>query len=130
MEKSIWMILLDTNIIIELFKGNPETINLLESINEENFSISIITSMELYYGALNKRELNVIKKFLKNFELLPINEKISIISLDLIEKYSKSHGLEIPDALIAATAIYYDIPLLTYNKKDFKYIEKLKLLNS
>ncbi len=124
------MILLDTNIIIELFKGNPETINLLESINEENFSISIITSMELYYGALNKRELNVIKKFLKNFELLPINEKISITSLDLIEKYSKSHGLEIPDALIAATAIYYDIPLLTYNKKDFKYIEKLKLLNS
>ncbi len=124
------MILLDTNIIIELFKGNPETINLLESINEENFSISIITSMELYYGALNKRELNVIKKFLKNFELLPINEKISIISLDLIEKYSKSHGLEIPDALIAATAIYYNIPLLTYNKKDFKYIEKLKLLNS
>ena len=124
------MILLDTNIIIELFKGNSETINLLESINEENFSISIITSMELYYGALNKRELNVIKKFLKNFELLPINEKISKISLDLIEKYSKSHGLEIPDALIAATAIYYDIPLLTYNRKDFKYIEKLKLLNS
>ncbi len=124
------MILLDTNIIIELFKGNSETINLLKSINEENFSISIITSMELYYGALNKRELNIIKKFLKNFELLPINEKISKISLDLIEKYSKSHGLEIPDALIAATAIYYDIPLLTYNRKDFKYIEELKLLNS
>ncbi len=123
------MILLDTNIIIELFKGNSETINLLKSIKEENFSISIITSMELYYGALNKRELNVIKKFLKNFELLPINEKISKISLDLIEKYSKSHGLEIPDALIAATAIYYDIPLLTYNRKDFKYIKELKLFD-
>ncbi|ACO03160.1 MAG TPA: type II toxin-antitoxin system VapC family toxin [Persephonella sp.] len=122
------MIILDTNIIIELFKGNTETRELLESRNEENFSISIITGMELYYGAINKRELNKIKKFLKSFNLLAINEEISRISLELIEKYSKSHGLEIPDALIAATSIYYDAPLLTYNKKDFKYIKDLKLL--
>ena len=121
------MIILDTNIIIELLKGNKETKELLEGINEENFAISIITSMELYYGAINKRELNKIKKFLKSFDLLLINEEISKIALDLIEKYSKSHGLEIPDALIAATSIYYDIPLLTYNKKDFKYIEGLQL---
>ncbi|WP_456383255.1 hypothetical protein [Persephonella sp.] len=32
-----------------------------------------------------------------------------------------------PDALIAATSIYYDAPLLTFNKKDFKYIEELRL---
>ena len=121
------MIILDTNIIIELFKGNAETKELLENINEENFAISIITSMELYYGAINKRELNKIKKFLKSFSLLLINEEISKIALELIEKYSKSHRLEIPDGLIAATSIYYDVPLLTYNKKDFKYIEGLQL---
>ena len=121
------MIILDTNIIIELLKGNTETKELLKNINEENFAISIITSMELYYGAINKRELNKIKKFLKSFNLLVINEEISKIALELIEKYSKSHGLEIPDALIAATSIYYDVPLLTYNKKDFKYIETLQL---
>ncbi|WP_457623393.1 PIN domain-containing protein [Persephonella sp.] len=121
------MILLDTNIIIELFKGNIETKKNLENINEKNFSISIITSMELYYGAINKRELTKIKKFLESFDLLLINEEISKISLELIEKYSKSHGLEIPDALIAATSIYYDIPLFTYNKKDFICIEGLKL---
>ncbi len=83
--------------------------------------------MELYYGAINKKELNKIKRFLKSFNLLVINEEISKIALELIEKYSKSHGLEIPDALIAATSIYYDLPLLTYNKKDFKYIEGLQL---
>jgi len=121
------MIILDTNIIIELLKGNVETKKLLESINEKDFAISIITGMELYYGAINKKELNKIKKFLENFDLLPINEEISKIGLNLIEKYSKSHGLEIPDALIAATSIYHDIPLLTYNKKDFQYIEELKL---
>ena len=121
------MIILDTNIIIELFKGNVETKELLKKVDEKEFAISIITSMELYYGAINKRELNKIKKFLKSFNLLTINEEISKIALDLIEKYSKSHGLDIPDALIAATSLYYEIPLLTYNKKDFKYIEDLKL---
>ena len=121
------MIILDTNIIIELFKGNVETKELLKKVDEKEFAISIITSMELYYGAINKRELNKIKKFLEKFNLLTINEEISKIALDLTEKYSKSHGLDIPDALIAATSLYYEIPLLTYNKKDFKYIEDLRL---
>jgi len=121
------MTILDTNIIIELFKRNVETEELLKNIDEEEFAISIITSMELYYGAINKRELNKIKKFLKSFNLLTINEEISKIALDLIEKYSKSHGLGIPDALIAATSLYYEVPLLTYNKKDFRYIEGLEL---
>jgi len=121
------MTILDTNIIIELFKRNVETEELLKNIDEEEFAISIITSMELYYGAIDKRELNKIKKFLKSFNLLTINEEISKIALDLIEKYSKSHGLDIPDALIAATSLYYEVPLLTYNKKDFRYIEGLEL---
>jgi len=121
------MIILDTNIIIELFKGNVETKELLKKVDEKEFAISIITSMELYYGAINKRELNKIKKFLEKFNLLTINEEISKIALDLIEKYSKSHGLDIPDALIAATSLYYEIPLLTYNKKDFRYIKGLEL---
>ena len=122
------MIIFDTNIIIELFKGNTKTIEILQSIEEEIFSVSVITAMELYYGALNKRELNKIKKFLENFELLIINEEISKVALSLIEKYSKSHGLDIPDALIAATAIYYNALLLTYNKRDFEYIKDLKLI--
>jgi len=121
------MIILDTNIIIELFKGNVETKELLKKVDEKEFAISVITSMELYYGAINKRELNKIQKFLKSFNLLTINEEISKIALDLIEKYSKSNGLNIPDALIAATSLYYEVPLLTYNKKDFRYIEYLEL---
>ena len=83
--------------------------------------------MELYYGALNKRELNKIKRALSKFNILPLNEEITEIAINLIEKYSKSHGLKIPDALIASTAIYYDISLWTYNIKDFCFIEDLSL---
>ena len=53
------MILCDTNIIIEILKGNKRTINIIESIGLENIAISSVTVMELYFGALNKRELNI-----------------------------------------------------------------------
>ena len=56
------MILCDTNIIIEIFKGNERTIEKIKTIGLENIVISSITVMELYFGALNKRELNRIKK--------------------------------------------------------------------
>jgi predicted nucleic acid-binding protein len=59
------MILCDTNIIIEILKGNKGTINIIESIGLENIAISSVTVMELYFGALNKRELNKIKKHYK-----------------------------------------------------------------
>jgi len=121
------MILCDTNIIIEAFKGNSATINELENIGLENIALSVITEMELYFGALNKRELKEIKKHLKSLQVLHINPEISQASVDLIEKYSKSHRLQIPDAIIAATSMVNKVELLTYNIKDFKYIQGLRL---
>jgi hypothetical protein len=48
---------------------------------------------------------------------------------ELLEKYSLSHKLSLPDALIAATAIVYGIELFTLNLKDFKFIKQVKLLD-
>ncbi|WP_081475148.1 PIN domain-containing protein [Caldithrix abyssi] len=59
--------------------------------------------------------------------MLSLNEEITETAINLIEKYSKSHGLKIPDALIASTALYHDIILWTYNTKDFLFIEDIKL---
>jgi predicted nucleic acid-binding protein len=83
--------------------------------------------MELYYGALNKADLRGIKKYLEAFEIIHINHEISQLGIDLVEKYAKSHNLNLPDALIGAAAITYDMELYTLNLKDFRYIEGLKL---
>lgn len=121
------MVLCDTDVIIEFFKGNASVKNILENnILPENIALSSISVMELYFGAKNKKELALIKKFLSNFEILKLNKEITDISLNLIEIYSKSHSLKIPDALIGATSIYNEIPLFTYNKKDFLFIKELK----
>ena len=53
---------------------------------------------------------------------------ISESAIKLIERFSKSHGLQIPDAIIAATAITSKIELFTFNLKDFKYIDGLKFI--
>ena len=85
--------------------------------------------MELYYGALNKKELNKIKKCIYSLNVHQINSSISEISIELIEEYSKSHNLMIPDAIIAATAISLQLDIFTYNIKDFSFIKELKLSN-
>jgi len=121
------MILCDTNIIIEALKKNPAVIQTIEKIGLNKIAISVVTAMELYYGALNKAELNMIKRHLSAIRIFHIDEEISMTASDLIERYAKSHGLQIPDALIAATSINNGIKLYTCNKKDFVFIQKISL---
>ena len=121
------MILCDTNVIIEIFKGNDRIIKIIERIGLENIAISSVTVMELYFGALNKRELNKIKKHLNALIIVHFDNDISTLAVRMIENYSKSHGLQIPDAIIAATAQSLNIRLFTLNLKDFTYIEGLRI---
>lgn len=121
------MVLCDTNIIISSLNGRESTIKALENIGIDNIVLSAITVMELYQGMWNKKELNQMRKNIEYFDTIQIDEKISIKAIELIEKYRLSHGLEIPDAIIAATAICYDIELFSYNLKDFRFIPKIKL---
>ncbi|EHO40795.1 PilT protein domain protein [Caldithrix abyssi DSM 13497] len=63
------IILCDTDVIIEYLKGNENTRKVFENFQSENIVISAITLMELLYGALNKRELNKIKRALSGFNI-------------------------------------------------------------
>lgn len=121
------MILCDTDVIIEYMKGNEVVKKEIVEIGINNIAVSSVSLMELFYGALNKRELNQIKKALNNFKIIHVDTGISNKAVELIEKYSKSHGLEPPDALIGATAMDRNIELFTYNSRDFKFIHGLKL---
>ena len=120
------MILLDTNILIEILKGDRDTIASVESL-QGRVAISSISAMELCFGALDKREVKKIEKFLTLFEVVHVSNKISLKATNLILKYAKSHTLDIPDSLIAATAIVNNCSLWTYNLKDFRYIVGLDL---
>ena len=55
-------------------------------------------------------------------------ERISERAVELLRRYRLSHGLLVPDALIAATSLFWDIPFLTKNQRDYRFIEGLNLL--
>ena len=123
------IILCDTNVIIETFRNNKVVIDELEKIGYDNITISVITVAELLFGARNKQEFLKIKKRIDKISIIPVNTGISDIFHKLIEDYSLSHSIGIPDSFIAATAIHYTFELFTFNTKDFKFIPVLRIYN-
>ena len=121
------MILCDTNIFIEIYRGNETIIEIIKEIGQQNVAISDVSCAELLYGARNKKELQAIRNDIDSLIVLPIDSNISKFAVDLVEKYSISHKLSLPDSIIGATAILYDISLYTLNTKDFKFLQKINL---
>ncbi|WP_231459434.1 MULTISPECIES: type II toxin-antitoxin system VapC family toxin [unclassified Pedobacter] len=121
------MILCDTNIFIEVYKGNLDVINTFKNIGQSNVAISDVSCAELLYGARNKNELKLIRTDLDKLVVLPISSTISTYAVNLVEEFSLSHNLNLPDALIASTAIIHNIKLYTLNLKDFKFLKDIEL---
>ncbi len=121
------MVLCDTNILIEFYKQNLAVVGELRHIKLSHIAISAITQAELYVGALNRKELAAIKKHLSHLHIFSIDPLVSELFIQLMETYSLSHKLSIPDALIAATAIRHKLALYTLNVKDFRYVADLNL---
>ena len=121
------MVLCDTNILIHAFNGRLDTIQELNNIGYANILLSAITVMELYQGMGNKTELAQMKKKIKYFDVIQFDDQVSEKSIKLIAQFRLSHDLQIPDAIIGATAIVHQIPLFTYNLKDFRFMPNIIL---
>jgi predicted nucleic acid-binding protein len=121
------MILCDTNIFIHAFNGNVPTINELVSIGLENIALPSIVVMELLQGMGNKFEMAGMQKKIRYYPVVHLNESVSRHAILLIGQYKLSHNLQIPDAIIAATTLVNDLPLFTYNRRDFAFVPGLDL---
>lgn len=77
----------------------------------------------------SKAELLAVKKMLdkRSARLLPVTEVITLRATELMESLTLSHGLQMGDALIAATAIEHQLPVLTANVKHFGAVEGLDI---
>ena len=117
----------DPNIFIHWFNNDKQTIEKLEQIGLGRIAVSVITVMELIEGVDNKEQLQQLKKKIKHYTIVDFSKEVSELALQLVESYKLSHNIQIPDAIIAATAVINKIPLFTYNTKDFKYIPKIEL---
>lgn len=120
--------LIDSDVLIFSFRGNANAIDILD--NTSNKCISIVNYMEIVQGVRNKNELNKFVKYLEKyqFQILDLNQEVGIFALKLVKDYALSHHMQMADALIASTAIYYNKPLLSANYKHYAFIPNLELI--
>ena len=119
--------LIDTDVIIWALRRNDKAVRKIDST--EVLQISAVTYMELLKGARDKQELRNLKQTLQmlSIEVIPISENISHRAMIYIEEYGLSSGMDLPDALIAATAVENDFTLCTANDKHYKVISNIEL---
>lgn len=117
--------LVDTDVLIWHLRGHARAADRLDELG--SILLSAVTYMEILQGLRNKSELAAIRKMLtlRAATILPITEDISNLATDLLEKLSLGHGLQMGDALIAATALVHRQPVLTGNVRHFRAIEGL-----
>lgn len=117
--------LVDTDVLIWHLRGLPKATRKLDAL--DRLTISATTYLELLQGFRNRAEMVAVQKSLamRNTDRLPLTPPITERAIGLMEVLSLSHGLQLGDALIAATALEHGLPVLTANTKHFSAIEGL-----
>ena len=123
------LILIDSDVLIDAARLVADAVECLREVNEQSSGASSAVSyMELIVGCRDRTELRRTERFLRRYELLNLEDAISREAIGLLRQYRLSHGLLMPDALIAATALVKGLPLVTQNQRDFRFITNLRLL--
>jgi tRNA(fMet)-specific endonuclease VapC len=122
------LVILDTCILIEIQRGNQQIIDRVYDFERSDLCITPIVIAEFYRGSRNKAEFIKCRKLVNKFRVLALDQNVAMVFGEFFEQYSISHRPSIPDMLIAATAIHYNVSLYTLNVKDFNFIKEISLL--
>lgn len=120
------MKVIDTCILIDHFRGHQPATRYIESLDDNEVILSVITEAEALSGescnteSVRERILHLLARW-KHIE---VSHDIALRAGDI----KRAHGLALPDALIAATALSNKAELLTRNTGDFKKVEGLTVL--
>jgi predicted nucleic acid-binding protein len=115
-------ILVDTNIILYLLEGSDTLEGILQG---KDIYLSFITELELieYKGNSEAKEKQILD-LLNDCSIISMNNLIK-------EKYvelRKQHHLKLADTIIAATAMVFDMPVITADKQ-FKTVNGLRMIS-
>ena len=126
--------LIDTDWAVHHLNGVEEIRIKLMGMKPDGLGLSVISLAELYEGAYYSRDSETshqqLVTFLSSVAVLGVNEEICRI-FGQQRGYLRQRGLMIGDfdLLIAATCLYYDLILLTNNRRHFQRIEDLKIIS-
>ena len=118
------MIVLDTTVLVDLLRGNPDALAYLRSLDEIP-GCSEVTRVEVMRG-VRHRERDVTERLMRSMRWIPLDEQIARRAGALGRTWRRSHRLATPDLIIAATARELAAGLATSNAKQFPMFDGLK----
>ncbi len=126
-------ICLDTNIIVDILRGNPETKEKINQLHLEKFYTTSIIISELYKGAYGtnniEKAISEVEDILQSLEVLPFNQEASKLYGRMYQKLKKQGKLTNEfDLLIACISMANNATLITKNPKDFRNMKELKII--
>ena len=119
--------LIDTNAVIDyLGKKIPLTgMDFMTPIVDSVPNISVISKIEVLGFNAPEEHYKLLTNFMDDAAILDLTSTIVDVSIDI----RKKHKTKLPDAIIAATALVYDLVLISRNVSDFKNIHDLKVID-
>ena len=124
------MILLDSSVLIELFrkKSKQDTLFYKLAQSENDFSISSVTYYEIGIGN-RKNHKNYWEKLCERLMVIPFDKACADSAITIYQNLKhKNKLLDLADLLIGATAITHEMPIATLNVNHFQRIEDLTVL--
>ena len=120
-------VVVEPDVLIWHFRGYAQATRRLDQL--PSLKLSAVSYLEILQGMRNQAELAAVKQMLerRRATILPLTEPITLRAIALMESLTLSHGLQMGDALIVATARVQGLPLLTGNVKHFASVEHLSI---
>jgi predicted nucleic acid-binding protein len=118
-------VLLDSAIVVDCLRGRDAASVYFAALPAKP-SISALTLSEVYAGVRNRREEDDAARFWSLVNVLPATDEIARRAGVFVRLYRASHNVEVPDAIIAATAEHHGLKLATLNVRHFPMFRKLK----
>ena len=125
------MILVDTDLWIDFFSGADPGASAVETLlRERRALLSIISAFELFCGVRKKRQQEQIESLLRVVPPIDLAKGAAFHAANHYKRLSKAGSLiGNQDLLLAATALDYQLPILTRNRKHFERIPTLEVIS-
>jgi len=122
------MILLDSDVMIDILREYPPAVAWLESLGDETLGLPGYVAMELIQGCANRGEQARVEKALEPYVIEWPTPETCNQALGVFAQFHLSHKLGLLDALIGQMAIALNTPLHTFNEKHYVLIPGLRII--
>ena len=119
------MILLDSNIIIYLRDPRWGEKIFQQIDNERLATCNMVIAEVLGFKGIDKTDADYFERFFVTMKNYQFDDTVTKMVINLRKKYP----IQLPDAIIAATALVHNLSLFTHNVEDFKKIPDLNLFD-